>query len=103
MSGDESMKDEQIKVRGFYLSDRDKDLSEDEDVPEATVYKKKDIDAAIANAKDESKHDHDYRYIADPLSVDFLPASLNKTCAFCNRLDEPTVGPFCKIDESRET
>lgn len=26
-----------------------------------------------------------------------------QVCAFCNRVDEPLIGPFCKFDESKDS
>ena len=49
MHDKEAYHDEQIRLKGFYLSDRGDDGS-DADEEKITINKKKDIEAAIQNA-----------------------------------------------------
>jgi hypothetical protein len=80
-------------------------MTDEESLPLNTVFKKKELDQAIQQAKDESKHDHDYRFISDQSSLNELVPSknINRICAFCNRKEEPLVGPFCKFDEGKDS
>ena len=93
-------------ANNFYLSDREKDYSGDESVIETPVFRKKEIDQAILQARDESKHDRDYKFMSDKTILhEFFPkdTQMVQICSFCNRADEPLIGPFCKFDESKDS
>jgi len=102
----EGISPDQIKLRGFYLSDREA-AEEPEDSSPVLVNKKKEIDQAILNAKDETKHDRDYVFEPDrERLLPMLPQGYQfvQVCSFCNRADadEALTGPFCKYDSSKE-
>ena len=99
-----------IRESGYFLSDREDASAFNFDKMVNHHGKADDSDGRDAKSMAElepiaaTQPDEDYNLIEDhSLIQGTLPAPAAKICSFCQKIDEPLVGPFCKFEDKEQT